>query len=251
MYAKAAVLAKKVGFSGILIHAGHGFILSQFLSPLFNRRTDCYGGSIEARCQIILDIIGEVRKAVGPSFPLGIRINSSDKLEGGLTPEDALEVVGFLNQTSIDLIDISGGTYFPGAPASSDGSSQGPYFLDFAKRARKLTNIPLMLTGGFKSRESAIDVLASGIVDMVGLGRAMIIDPQLPNNWFKGINENLEFPRFKKTIPGGMTAWYSMKQIAIGENKEEEFDMDLFTAIQAYEDRDVKRCNQWKKKFYK
>ena len=151
MYARTALHAKTAGFSGVLIHAGHGFLLSQFLSPLFNHRTDGYGGSIEARCRIVLEVIREVRRAVGPSFPVGIRINSTDQLEGGLTEVDALEVVRLLDRTSIDLIDVSGGTYFPGAKASSDGSSRGPYFLDFARRAKGVTKVPVMLTGGFKS----------------------------------------------------------------------------------------------------
>ena len=123
MYAKAALFAKETGFSGVHIHAGHGFLLSQFLSPLFNHRTDGYGGSIEARCRIVLEIIAAVRQAVGTAFPVGIRMNCTDQLEGGLTEADALEVVRLLNHTSTDLIDISGGTYFPNTKASSDGAS--------------------------------------------------------------------------------------------------------------------------------
>ena len=120
IYATTALYAKKAGFNGILLHAGHGFLFSQFLSPLFNHRTDGYGGSIEARFQIIKDVISEVRVKVGDSFPVAIKINSTDKLEGGLTEIDAFEVVRMLDKTSIDLIDISGGTYFPGAKSSSD-----------------------------------------------------------------------------------------------------------------------------------
>ena len=151
MYATTAAFAKNAGFGGVHIHAGHGFLLSQFLSPLFNRRDDGYGGSIEARCRIVLEVIGEVRHAVGPSFPVGIKFNSTDKLEGGLTEADALEVVRLLDQASVDLIDISGGTYFPGAKASSDGSSDGgPYFREFASRAKGVTDVPIMLTGAFK-----------------------------------------------------------------------------------------------------
>ena len=130
MYARTAAYAKNAGFSGVHVHAGHGFLLSQFLSPLFNRSDDGYGGSIEARCRIVLKVIDKVRRAVGPKFPVGTKINSTDKLEGGLTEDDALEVVRLLDETSVDLIDISGGTYFPGAKASAEGSSDGgPYFL--------------------------------------------------------------------------------------------------------------------------
>jgi 2,4-dienoyl-CoA reductase-like NADH-dependent reductase (Old Yellow Enzyme family) len=184
IYARAAIIAKSSGFSGVQIHAGHGFLFSQFLSPLFNHRTDQYGGSVEARFNIIHQVILEVRKAVGPSFPIGIKINSTDKLEGGLTNRDALDVVRILDQTSIDLIDISGGTYFPGAKSSSDSaSSGGPYFIDFARRAKEITNIPIMLTGGFTKREQAIDALKSGAADMVSLARAMVLNPGLVETW--------------------------------------------------------------------
>lgn len=192
MYARTSLHAMTVGFSGVHIHAGHRFLLSQFLSPLFNHRNDGYGGSIEARCRIVLEVISEVRRAVGPLFPVGIRINSTDQLEGGLTEVDALEVVRLLDQTSIDLIDISGGTYFPGAKASSDSSGGGPYFLDFARLAREVTDVPVMLTGEFKRRDQAVDAVTSGAVDMVGLARAMALNPRIADTWLSegGVIQN-------------------------------------------------------------
>jgi len=249
MYASTALQAKTLGFSGVLVHAGHGFLLSQFLSPLFNRRSDGYGGSIEARCRIVLEVISEVRRVVGPSFPVGIRINSTDKLEGGLTEADALEVVRLLDQTSIDLIDVSGGTYFPGAKASSDGSSRGPYFLDFARHAKGVTKVPLMATGGFKQREQAVDAVASGAVDMVGIARAMVLNPQLAKVWLTEEGGDPEFPKFESNPPGGITAWYTMRLTALGEDREEAFRLDLPTAMRIYEDRDAGRCIKWREKF--
>jgi len=249
LYARTASHAKAVGFSGVHIHAGHGFLLSQFLSPLFNHRTDDYGGSIEARCRIVLEIIDEIRRAVGSSFPIGIRINATDQLEGGLTETDALKVVRLLDQTSIDLIDISGGTYFPGAKASSEGSSTGPYFLDFAHLARGATNIPLMLTGGIKKREQAIDAIKSGAVDMVGLARIMVLNPNLVNAWLFEKGDNSEFPRFESTPPGGMTAWYTMRLNALGNGREDSFSMDLPTAIRMYKEHDAQRRSKWQKRF--
>jgi len=249
MYAKTALHAKTVGFSGVHIHAGHGFLLSQFLSPLFNHRNDDYGGSIEARSRIILEVISEVRRAVGPSFPVGIRINSTDQLEGGLTEADALEVVRLIDQTSIDLIDISGGTYFPGAKASSEGTSRGPYFLNFARLAKEVTNVPLVLTGGFKRREQAVDAVASGAVDMVGLARAMVLNPRLADAWLSEEGGDPDFPRFESVIPGGITAWYTMRLTALGENRENAFELDLPSAIRLYEERDAQRCIKWQEKF--
>lgn len=248
-YAKAAKLAKDLGFGGVQIHAGHGFLLSQFLSPLFNQRTDAYGGAILARFRVIGEIIDQVRKAVGPSFPIGIKINSTDNLIGGLTEDDALEVIRLLDQTSIDLIDISGGTYFPGAVSSSDKSSSGPYFIDFAKRAKKITKIPIMATGGFVTKEQAVDAIENGSVDMVGLARAMVLNPQLANTWLSDEGGDPEFPIFNAPPRGGITAWYSMRLTAIGNGTENQFDDTPQAALQDYEDRDDKRCQVWLKKF--
>ncbi|MGI9615286.1 MAG: oxidoreductase, partial [Acidimicrobiales bacterium] len=173
VYAKAAVHAQSVGFSGAQIHAGHGFLLSQFLSPLFNHRLDGYGGTIEERCRLLVEIVQRTRQQVGSEFAIAVKINSTDGLEGGLTENDALGAVGLLGNVGVDLIDISGGTYFPGAPASSDRRSDGPYFLDFARRAHTVTDTPLMLTGGFKTRREAVDAVASRATDVVGLARTM------------------------------------------------------------------------------
>lgn len=113
-FARTAKLAQLAGFGGVQIHAAHGFLLSQFLSPLFNKRDDEFGGTITNRMRILLMTIDAVRAATGPSLPIAVKLNSSDQLEGGLGEEDALEVVAALDQSSIDLIDISGGTYFSG-----------------------------------------------------------------------------------------------------------------------------------------
>lgn len=249
IYARAARLAKDAGFSGVHIHAGHGFLLSQFLSPLFNNRKDHYGGPITHRFSIILKIINQVRDSVGSTFPIGIRINSSDQLEGGLTEADALEVIKLLDNTSIDLIDISGGTYFPGAKSSSDSTHNDIYFLNFARRAKTLTTIPLMITGGFKFRNQAIEALESGAADIIGIGRAMILNPQLPKTWFSKTGGDPKFPQFASTIPGGITAWYTMKIKAIGENNMNNFSLGLASAVDQYEEQNREKCMRWQKRF--
>ncbi|MEM7033120.1 MAG: oxidoreductase [Chloroflexota bacterium] len=248
-YAKAALLAKTAGFSGVQIHAGHGFLLSQFLSPLFNRRNDGYGGSIEARCRIVLEVISDIRRVVGSSFPIGIRVNSTDLLEGGLTEADALDVVRLLGQTSIDLIDISGGTYFPGAKSRSDSTDGAPYFVDFARRAKAETKVPVMATGGFKRRGQAVDALTTGAVDMVGVARAMVLDPHLAKVWLTEDGGDPDFPRFKSAPEGGVTAWYTMRLTALAEGRERDFTLDIPSAIRMYEERDAQRCIKWREKF--
>lgn len=249
-YAQAAILAQKAGFGGVLIHAGHGFLFSQFLSPLFNHRTDAYGGAVAGRFRVIGEVIDAVRKAVGPSFPVGIKINSTDKLEGGLSTEDAIEVVRLLDQTSIDIIDVSGGTYFPGAASSSDGtSSSGPYFIDFAKRAKEVTSIPIMLTGGFETRDQAVKALADGSVDAISLARAMALNPSLANAWLSTDGGDPEFPMFDAPPRGGVTAWYSMRLTALGEDAGGAFTMEPKEALEVYEQRDAQRCLVWRQRF--
>lgn len=250
MYARTAAFAKNAGFSGIQIHAGHGFLLSQFLSPLFNRRTDRYGGSVEARCHIILRIIEEVRRAVGPAYPIGIKINSTDKIEGGLTESSALEVVRMISESTIDIIDISGGTYFPGARSSSDGvSKSGPYFMNFARLAKGVTKVPIMLSGGFQKREQAVDAILSGFVDMVSLARGMVLNPHLANSWLSEDGGDPEFPTFETPPQGAITAWYTMRLTALGEDCEQAFTLDPQTALHTYEERDAHRCIKWQKRF--
>ncbi|MEM7123829.1 MAG: NADH:flavin oxidoreductase/NADH oxidase family protein [Pseudomonadota bacterium] len=249
LYARTAAFAKDTGFSGVQIHAGHGWLLSQFLSPLFNRRSDGYGGSVEARCRIVLEVIDCVRRAVGPSYPVGIRINATDKMAGGLTEDDALAVVRLLDQTSIDLIDFSGGTYFPGAKASSDGPNRGPYFLETARRAKGISNKPLMATGGFRRREQAVDAVASGAVDMVGLARAMVLDPQLANAWLNEEGGDPEFPVFEAAPPGGVTDWYIMRLLALGEDQEDAFALDIPSAMHDFAERTGQHGAKWRDKF--
>ena len=249
-YAQAALLAQEAGFGGVQIHAGHGFLLSQFLSPLFNYRTDAYGGPVENRFRVVGDVIDAIRQAVGPSFPIGIKINSSDKLEGGLTTGDALDIVRMIDKTSVDLIDISGGTYFPGAPSSSDGtSSSGPYFVEFARRAKEITSIPIMLTGGFESRAQAVQALQDGSADAIGLARAMALNPALTTVWLSDAGGDPEFPRFDNPPRGGVTAWYSMRLTALGEDREDQFTQSPAEALQAYDSRDAGRCAIWRNRF--
>jgi len=248
-FAGTARLARRAGFGGVQIHAAHGFLLSQFLSPLFNKRSDEYGGAIANRMRLLLEAIEATRAAVGPDFPIAVKLNSSDQLEGGFAEEDALEVVTALNRTSVDLIDISGGTYFPGAKSASDGAGRGPYFLKFAMRARAVTTKPLMLTGGFKTRTQAEDAVASGAADIVGLARALVLEPSLPDLWKADQKPEPVFPRFAQAPEGGITAWYTMRLTEIGADKETPVFGDLGQAIRDYEARDKSRAEVWLRHF--
>ena len=249
-FARTAALAKELGFGGVQVHAAHGFLLSQFLSPLFNRRSDAYGGDIRARQRLLLEVIEAVRGAVGGDFPVAVKLNATDQLDGGLDEDDALDVVANLGPAGIDLIDISGGTYFPGATSASDSAGKGPYFVDFARRARERTQVPLMTTGGFKTLQQASEAVASGATDMVGLARALALDPALPNAWRQsGAAADPAFPRFTAPPEGGITAWYSLRLTLLAEDRETTDTLDLSEAVDAYETRDAERTRIWNDHF--
>jgi 2,4-dienoyl-CoA reductase-like NADH-dependent reductase (Old Yellow Enzyme family) len=243
-FANAARLAMEVGFGGVEIHAAHGFLLSQFLSPLFNRRIDGYGGSSQARMRLLMEVVEAVSSVAGSRFPIGVKLNASDQLEGGLTEADALEVIAALDRTRIDLIDISGGTYFPGAKSSSDRRGGGPYFTEFARQARSITGKPLMVTGGFKTIQQAADALAGGAADMIGFARALALDPGLPGKWHAE-EASPAFPSFDASPEGGITAWYTMRLNALSKDRDTAEIGDPYTALDTYNTRDMTRVEKW------
>jgi 2,4-dienoyl-CoA reductase-like NADH-dependent reductase (Old Yellow Enzyme family) len=150
----------------------------------------------------------------------------------------------------VDLIDISGGTYFPGAASSSEGtSSSKPYFIGFARQAKKITSIPIMLTGGFETRDQAAKALADGSADAIGLARAMVLNPSLAKTWLSDAGGDPEFPTFDAPTKGGATAWYSMRLTALAEDREGRFDLSPADALETYETRDAERCETWRKRF--
>lgn len=248
-FAQTAQHAKKAGFSGVELHAAHGFLLSQFLSPLFNHRTDGYGGSIDGRMRLLMEVIDATRSVVGPDFPIGLKLNATDQLEGGFNEEEALFVLSALDGTNIDLVDISGGTYFPGARSASDRTGGGPYFVEFSRRARSVTAKPLMVTGGFKTLLQAQDALADGAADMIGLARALALHPSLPKSWERGDMINPTFPRFQNPPEGGVTAWYTMRLTELGEGGEGLTEDQLDQAFRSYEARDRQRTKTWSHHF--
>lgn len=248
-FAATARKAECLGFNGAQIHAAHGFLLSQFLSPLFNKRDDEYGGSIEARMRLLLEVVDEVRNVVKPGFVVAVKLNSNDQLSGGFEEAESLRVISALDQTRVDLIDISGGTYFPGAKAASDKVASGPYFLEFARQARKRTDKPLMVTGGFKTLAQAVEAISSGDSDLVGLARALSLDPSLPDRWQADDSFNPTFPKFSSPAEGAVTAWYTMKLTQLGQDREGEELPDLETIVEIYNQRDRERDKIWNEHF--
>ncbi|MCA0244059.1 MAG: NADH:flavin oxidoreductase/NADH oxidase family protein [Proteobacteria bacterium] len=188
-FARAAQLGEAAGFTGVEIHAAHGYLLSQFLSPLSNHRSDAWGGPLANRARLLLEIVKAVRAAVSPGFAVAVKLNSADFQRGGFSVEDAREVVTMLNPLGVDLVELSGGSYE--APAMQGTARDGrtlareAYFVDFARDIRAVARMPIMVTGGVRRLPVAEQVVASG-VDMVGMATALAIDPNLPRDWQHG-----------------------------------------------------------------
>lgn len=188
-FVETALLAQASGFSGVQIHAAHGYLISQFLSPITNKRTDRWGGAIENRARLLVDVVQEVRARVGAGFSVSVKLNSADFQRGGFSQEDAKRVVALLNPLKLDLLELSGGSYE--APAMHGQARDGrtlareAYFLEFAQDIAAVATMPVMVTGGIRRLPVAERVLDSGI-DMVGIGTALALDPHLPRDWKAG-----------------------------------------------------------------
>ncbi len=190
-FATTAELAEKAGFDGVEIHAAHGYLLSQFLSPLTNRRQDEWGGSLENRARILIRIVRATRARVSPGFGVGVKLNSADFQKGGFDAADAVAVVRMLNDEGVDLVEISGGSYespaMHGRPASASTRAREAYFVDFARDIVAVATMPIMVTGGIRRLATAEDALTSDEgragVAMVGIAQALAYAPDLPNQW--------------------------------------------------------------------
>ncbi len=181
----AARLAEDARFDGVQVHAAHGYLLSQFLSPRVNQRVDAYGGSVANRARLLLECVHEVRSRVSKGFTVAVKLNSSDFQRGGFNETEALQVLELLGGESVDLVELSGGSYEQGASFGEFGADHAPapreaYFLEFARAARAHCRAPLLLTGGFRTRAVMEAALAEGACDLIGLARPMAMNPWLP-----------------------------------------------------------------------
>ncbi|MBJ7354415.1 MAG: NADH:flavin oxidoreductase/NADH oxidase family protein [Thermoleophilaceae bacterium] len=185
-FATAAEISVRAGFDGIQLHGAHGYLISQFLSPLVNRRDDEWGGDAERRRRFVIELARATRAAVGPDKIVAIKLNSADFQRGGFSEEESLEVVRLLGEEGLDFLEISGGTYekpaMMGATSrkmSERSAAREAYFLDFAAKAKQVTTMPLMITGGLRSSSAMTDALDDGI-DIVGIARPVCLEPDLP-----------------------------------------------------------------------
>ncbi|MFB6786286.1 NADH:flavin oxidoreductase/NADH oxidase family protein [Streptomyces olivaceus] len=197
-FAVTARRAWEAGFDGVEIHAAHGYLLSQFLSPLVNRRDDRWGGSLANRARLLLDVVGAVRERVGTGFAVGVKLNSADFQRGGFDTDDARDVIKMLAGVGADLVELSGGSIeslaTAGAPADGRTLAREAYFLSLAEQLVATSPLPLMLTGGIRRRAVAQQVIDSGVA-VAGVATALAIDPTLPGQWLDGHDAPADPPR--------------------------------------------------------
>ena len=209
-FALCARAVKEAGFTGVQVHAAHGYLLSQFLSPRSNVRTDQYGGVLENRARMLLEVVRAVRESVGPSFPVAVKLNSADFQRGGFDFADSLQVAQWLQREGVDLLEISGGTYEQPKLLGVEGveevdpqevaqstQQREAYFVDFAVAMREQVSMPFMVTGGFRRRDAMEQAVATAGADIIGIGRPMCVMTDAPEQLFKGLDE---LPRYENEL---------------------------------------------------
>jgi 2,4-dienoyl-CoA reductase-like NADH-dependent reductase (Old Yellow Enzyme family) len=273
-FAHVAGVARDTGFTGVQVHAAHGYLMSQFLSPTSNLRTDDWGGSLANRARMLLEIVRETRKAVGRDFPVSVKLNSSDFQKSGFSDEDSMQVVRWLADASVDLIEVSGGNYeqpqmigcgetqLAAAAAGQRRVAESTrlreaYFLDYAARVRPMAGVPLMITGGFRSRAAMIEALESDQLDVIGLGRPMCADPEICAKLLSGEAEEAPAPErdivleradigaevsdtvFKIMASYAPVAWCYLQLFRLGEGEDPVFNLSAMESLGGYEAKDA------------
>jgi len=244
-FATTARLARAAGFTGVQLHGAHGYLISQFLSPLANRRTDRWGGSLENRARLLLEIIAAVRAAVGPDFPIGLKLNSSDFQKGGFTFAENLQVVRWLNDSSLDLLELSGGSLEQPKMADISVKDEGEdgrrtstarreaYFVELAGAVRAVAAMPVLVTGGFRTRAGMVAAVEAGELDLIGLGRPLIADPDVAGKLLRGEIAQTPKPEADLAI-FHLMAWFNMQLERLGDGLEPDLAMTGETAANLF-----------------
>ena len=273
-FADAAAIARETGFDGVQLHGAHGYLFSQFLSPLSNHRDDDWGGDLAHRARFVLETVKAVRSKVGADFPIGIKLNSADFQRGGFSFEDSQIVAGWLDDASIDLIEISGGTYEQPKMANAEGAGEAAhdpyvsnasraresYFARFGPEMRKhLTRAKLMVTGGFCTAQGMADAITSDGFDLVGLARPLCLSPGAPAKLLRGDPVDLTQPQLRfgpgplgpkspvkmiRTLTGaGGATWYNEQIMRIVSGRRPDPKLGVLKAFISTQMRDSRMAH--------
>jgi 2,4-dienoyl-CoA reductase-like NADH-dependent reductase (Old Yellow Enzyme family) len=270
-FAAAAVVAKETGFSGVQIHAAHGYLISEFLSPLVNKRQDKWGGSLENRARLLLDVVQKTRAKVGPDYPISVKLNSTDFQKGGFSFEECLQVVEWLGEASVDCLEISGGSYEQPKMMGSDGlepafeegerestRQREAYFMKYAAEIRKVAQMPLMVTGGFRTKEAMVEAIEEDGIALIGLARPLCVETDSPQqllsgqiqtlpDWEKklrlgpgifGVNSSIKLFKMLNVI--GIQSWFCLQLLKMGSGQSPDPSLGLFKALRQYQSSETK-----------
>ena len=281
-FAHTAKVLQDSGFTGVQLHGAHGYLISEFLSPDINTRTDEWGGSLENRARLLLESIRAVRKAVGDKFPVSLKLNSADFQKGGFSHEESVQVATWLNDEGLDLLEVSGGTYEQPKLVGLDSLTLNPdraeevkkstvareaYFLEYAKDIRAVFKNPMMVTGGFRSRAGLDAALDAGACDMIGLGRPLCVDSEIVNklvskevetttifekslqmgpswlHWLIGLNSPIRL--FSALNGWGQQGWWCTQIINMGEGRDPDLELGVFKAFTGYQASEKKAAEAY------
>lgn len=244
-FVAAASLAKQAGFTGVQLHAAHGYLISQFLSRRSNQREDRWGGSIANRARFLLEICSRLREVLGADFPIGVKLNASDFLKGGFSHADCLDVVRFINGVGIDLLELSGGNLeqpkLAGIALLDEGEDglrssthqREAYFIEFARSVRDVAAMPVMVTGGFRTRTLMQDALADGELDVIGLGRPFLCDPMIATKLIEGAVDVAPSPERGRSIFQAVP-WFNMQIERLADGLAPDLELDSDEAARAF-----------------
>ncbi len=263
-YEFVAERAKEAGFTGVQVHSAHGYLSNQFLSPRTNRRTDEWGGSLENRARYLLEAVRAVRGAVGDAFPVSVKLNSADFQKGGFTNDDAAQVARWLQDEGVDLLEISGGTYESSAfiaEAAESTRKREAYFLEYAGVIREhAPDVPIMVTGGFRTASVMEDVVANGGCDVIGLARPFCVEPEFPRSLLAGTLEKLPTHERDLFLGDGAlgpksssatvrvlntlanTSWYYHQIVQLADGQPLDLDLSAKGALARHMKRDTTKA---------
>lgn len=256
-FGESARICKKAGFEGVQIHGAHGYLVSEFLSPKHNQRTDQWGGSLENRMRFVLEAFKEIRKQTGDDFIVGVKLNSADFQKGGFSEDESIAVVKALDALGVDFIEISGGTYEAPAMTGVKQSTRQreAYFLDFAEKVRGEVKTALMVTGGFRTRSGMDSALQSGACDLIGIARPLAVETDAPNNLVAGADVKYAVKPIKTGIKpfdnmGVMEIiWYAAQFKTIGAGKTPDPNLSPLKVFAHYLKGNVKAMLKGNKTF--
>lgn len=240
-FAYAAGKAKEWGFTGVQIHGAHGYLVNQFLSPHHNRREDQWGGSLENRMRFLREIYKAIRATTGEQFPIGVKLNSADFQRGGFTEDESMQVIQTLQADGINLVEVSGGNYenpsMVGANAKASTVKREAYFLDYAEKAKHTLDIPLVVTGGFRSAAAMNEALAAGSTDMIGIARPLAVEPDMANKLLDNPAYKLELKKLTTGVAmldfAAMLdiTWYEHQLARIGAGKSTKPNLSPWLSV--------------------